>query len=109
MARNSPYQSASSVVGRDFSLTTLRLTSIVQRLHQFLKVSVQDRFQFMQTQPYPMIRDAILRVIVGADLFTSLTRPDLGTTMLGNRGFLFFTFGVADAGSEGCAWLFRDS
>jgi hypothetical protein len=51
---------------------------------QIIQIAFHDAIKLMQRQPDAMIGHTILWEIIGADFFTTLSGPDLRSTLLGN-------------------------
>src|SRR5918994_1123158 len=52
-----------------------------ERIRELAQVAVQDLFEVVCGQLDPVVRDAALRVVVGADLLRALARADLGLAL----------------------------
>ena len=47
-----------------------------QRIGQFFQIAVHHHIEFIQCQIDPVVRNASLRKIIGADAFAAVTRTD---------------------------------
>src|SRR5512140_784577 len=77
-------------------LLTLRL----QGLNKLTEVALKHLFQFMQGHTYTVIRDTILREIVGANLLTSLARTHLRLAALCDFRLLPLPLRLDDSGPQ---------
>ena len=58
-----------------------------QREDNFLELSVHDRINLVQRQINPMVSDASLRKIVGANSFTAISGSNLALAVFGDLIF----------------------
>src|ERR1051325_319408 len=57
-------------------LQLFRLVKRGQRVDDRLELAIHDEVKLVQRQPDPVIRHAVLREVVGANLFAAISRPD---------------------------------